>query len=121
MTWLLLDAGNTALKWALAGPDEPRALARGSVSLDADFAQALAGALGTALASLPSARPAGLQATGCSVASDAVTAAIAMAVGLGVVFAVVGMSPSGQLRKSRSMMIRSASLPSSRLPFSFSS
>jgi len=28
MTWLLLDAGNTALKWALAGPDEPRALAR---------------------------------------------------------------------------------------------
>jgi type III pantothenate kinase len=81
MTWLLLDAGNTALKWALAGPDEPRALARGSVSLDADFAQALAGALGTALASLPSARPAGLQATGCSVASDAVTAAIAMAVG----------------------------------------
>ena len=34
---------------------------------------------------------------------------------------VSGMEPSGQVRMSRSMMIRSASLPTSRLPFSFSS
>jgi type III pantothenate kinase len=81
MTWLLLDAGNTALKWALAGPDEPDALARGILGLDADFAEPLAGTLKASLARLPSGAAAAAQAIGCSVASDAVTSSIASAVG----------------------------------------
>ncbi len=74
MRWLLLDAGNTALKWALSGTDEPRALARGVVELGAP--PALAAAVRQSLretgpeASLP-------PAFGCSVASETLTQAIA--------------------------------------------
>ncbi|HEX4585859.1 MAG TPA: type III pantothenate kinase [Burkholderiaceae bacterium] len=81
MTWLLLDAGNTALKWALTGPNEPDALARGILGLGADFAGTLAGTLKASLLGLPPGVAAAPQAIGCSVASDAVTRAIAMAVG----------------------------------------
>src|SRR3989442_1051978 len=80
MTWLLLDAGNTALKWALTGPDEPRALARGILGLDAGFAQTLAAALQTSLSDLAPQPVVGLQAIGCSVASETVTRAIEMTV-----------------------------------------
>jgi type III pantothenate kinase len=80
MTWLLLDAGNTALKWALSGSDEPGPLARGILVLEGGFTDELAGTLKAALANLPSRSAAGLQAVGCSVASEAVTRAIAAAV-----------------------------------------
>jgi type III pantothenate kinase len=73
MRWLLLDAGNTALKWALTGTDEPRALARGVVELGT--ADALAGALRQWLAQsgIEGSFPA---AFGCSVASETLTQAI---------------------------------------------
>jgi type III pantothenate kinase len=77
MTWLLLDAGNTALKWALTGPDEPRALAHGIVTLQANFAETLTAAVKDPLCALPGE----LRAIGCSVASDAVTRDVAGAVG----------------------------------------
>jgi type III pantothenate kinase len=80
MTWLLLDAGNTALKWALTGPDEPRALARGILGLDSGFAESLVAALKGALSDLPLEAASGVQALGCSVASEAVTHAIEAAV-----------------------------------------
>jgi type III pantothenate kinase len=80
MTWLLLDAGNTALKWALTGPDEPRALARGILSLDDGFAQTLAAALQASLSNLAPQPGTRLQAIGCSVTSETVTRAIEMAV-----------------------------------------
>jgi type III pantothenate kinase len=80
MTWLLLDAGNTALKWALTTTDEPRALARGIVVLGTGFADTLAPALQASLQSQPPGSLAGLQAVGCSVASDDVARAIAQAV-----------------------------------------
>src|ERR1700730_939942 len=80
MTWLLLDAGNTALKWALNGSDEPGPLARGILALEGGFTDELAGTLKAALANLPSRSAAGLQAVGCSVASEVVTRAIAAAI-----------------------------------------
>ena len=80
MTWLLLDAGNTALKWALTGSDEPRALARGILSLDTGFAQTLETELKSSLASLPRQRATDLKAIGCSVASETVTRAVEAAV-----------------------------------------
>ena len=80
MTWLLLDAGNTALKWALAGSDEPRALARGIQTLDADFTQTLQAAVRASLSNLPPRPSTDLQAIGCSVASEPVTRAIEAAV-----------------------------------------
>ena len=78
MTWLLLDAGNTALKWALTGPDEPRALARGIATLESGFGDGLTAALKASLSTLPLA--AEVRAIGCSVASDAVTRAVGEAV-----------------------------------------
>jgi type III pantothenate kinase len=80
MTWLLLDAGNTALKWALSGPDEPRALARGIVALGPGFGHGLTRALAESLSGLPGAPPRRLEAFGCSVASEAATQAIVEAV-----------------------------------------
>jgi type III pantothenate kinase len=80
MSWLLLDAGNTALKWALAGSDEPRALARGIVTLEAGFADALTSTLRASLSSIALPSTDGLRAIGCSVASEAVTRAVAAAV-----------------------------------------
>jgi len=78
MTWLLLDAGNTALKWALTAGDDPKALARGILALGEGFAGALPGAL---KASLAAADPAtGLQAFGCSVASEQVCRTVESAV-----------------------------------------
>ena len=80
MTWLVLDAGNTALKWALTGSDEPRAVARGILTLEAGFAQTLEAAVQSSLSNLPH-RPRGnLQAIGCTVASETVTRAIEAAV-----------------------------------------
>jgi type III pantothenate kinase len=80
MIWLLLDAGNTALKWALAGADEPRPLARGIATLEPGFADALTATLERSLSTLPPAPISEVRAIGCSVASDAVTGAIAQAV-----------------------------------------
>jgi type III pantothenate kinase len=80
MTWLLLDAGNTALKWALTGPDEPRALARGILTLEAGFASALPGVLKASLGNLPRRPATDPRVIGCSVASDTVMQAIAAAV-----------------------------------------
>jgi type III pantothenate kinase len=80
MTWLLLDAGNTALKWALTGSDEPRALARGILTLDAGFAQTLEAAVRASVSNLPLRPATGLQAIGCSVASETVTRTIEAAV-----------------------------------------
>ena len=80
MTWLLLDAGNTALKWALTGSDQPGALARGILVLEAGFADALTGTLKASLSNLPSRSATELRALGCSVASEAVTRSIAAAV-----------------------------------------
>ncbi len=71
MTWLLLDAGNTALKWALARPGDPRELARGILGLGAGFADALADALKASLAVCPPTSGEAMAAIGCSVASDA--------------------------------------------------
>jgi len=85
MTWLLLDAGNTALKWALADPEQPRLLAEGSVALKEGFAdsgpawEAWNEALRAALAALPAQGPAPV-ALGCSVASESTVAAIGAAV-----------------------------------------
>jgi type III pantothenate kinase len=73
MTWLLLDAGNTALKWAFAGPDELRLLADGTVTLQAGFVEPLAASLRTALESLGPGAVAPVAAFGCSVASEALT------------------------------------------------
>jgi type III pantothenate kinase len=81
MTWLLLDAGNTALKWALTAPAAPRALARGNLTLGSGFADGLTRALAQALAALGSGPSRDLVAIGCSVASEATTAAIAEAIG----------------------------------------
>jgi type III pantothenate kinase len=80
MIWLLLDAGNTALKWALTGPDEPDALARGIVTLDAGFAEPLGAALRSSVSTLPVASTTERRALGCTVASEAATRAIATAV-----------------------------------------
>jgi type III pantothenate kinase len=80
MTWLLLDAGNTALKWALMAPDEPRALARGILTLEAGFEDELTGVLGACLSQLSAAAAARLQAAGCSVASDKVMRAVEQAI-----------------------------------------
>jgi len=80
MTWLLLDAGNTALKWALTGPAEPRPLARGALGLDTGFAQALAASVKACLAECPPVPAPRPEAIGCSVASDAVMRRIAAAV-----------------------------------------
>ena len=80
MTWLLLDAGNTALKWALTRRDGPAALARGILGLGEGFAGALSGALKASLAAPSAAAATGLQAFGCSVASDQVTRSIESAV-----------------------------------------
>jgi len=77
MKWLLLDAGNSAVKWALAGSEGPNPSARGAVALEAGFARDLTAALEAQLAALPTTD---LRAIGCSVASDAVTDAIAAAV-----------------------------------------
>jgi type III pantothenate kinase len=81
MTWLLLDAGNTALKWALTGPDDSRAWAGGVLGLDAGSTDALAEALRAPLSSLPSGAATDLRAIGCSVVSDSATRAIAAVVG----------------------------------------
>jgi type III pantothenate kinase len=78
MTWLLLDAGNTALKWALTGPDEPRALASGIAMLEAGFVDGLTRTLQASLSTLPAVN--GLRAVGCSVASETVTRDVAGAV-----------------------------------------
>jgi type III pantothenate kinase len=80
MMWLLLDAGNTALKWALTGSDEPRALARGIATLEAGFESTLAAMLKASLGGLPPWPATDLRAIGCSVASDAVAQAITEAV-----------------------------------------
>jgi type III pantothenate kinase len=80
MTWLLLDAGNTALKWALTGSDEPRALARGILTLDAGFAQTLEAAVQASLSNLSLKPATNLHAIGCSVASETATRAIEAAV-----------------------------------------
>jgi type III pantothenate kinase len=80
MTWLLLDAGNTALKWALTETRQARPLARGIVDLGVLRAGALAASLQQSLReSAPGAS--GAQVFGCSVASEAATQAIAAAVG----------------------------------------
>jgi len=78
MTWLLLDAGNTALKWALTGTGEPSALARGLLELGTS-AGTLAGALRQSLRESP-VGVSGAQAFGCSVASEQMTQEIAAAV-----------------------------------------
>jgi type III pantothenate kinase len=80
MRWLLLDAGNTALKWALTGPDEPHALARGIVTLEAGFADGLTATLKASLSALAPAPTTELSPFGCSVASEAVARAIATAI-----------------------------------------
>lgn len=80
MTWLLLDAGNTALKWALAAPAAPHALARGSVKLGPGFAEGLTRAVAEALSSLGPDPSRGLVAIGCSVASEAATGAVTEAI-----------------------------------------
>jgi type III pantothenate kinase len=86
MTWLLLDAGNTALKWAFAGDTEPRLVADGVMSMQPDFTEALARSLQASLASLPPAmslqvgQGGALVALGCSVASDAVMQQVGAAV-----------------------------------------
>jgi len=88
MTWLLLDAGNTALKWAFAGAADPRLLADGTVRLEADFARTLSPALQAGLASSPGPAPAAsmpdpagaLEAIGCSVASESTTQQVSDAV-----------------------------------------
>jgi len=80
MKWLLLDAGNSAVKWALAGPEGPDPSARGSVAVEAGLARNLAAALGPTLASLPSGAASALHAIGCSVVSDATTETITKAV-----------------------------------------
>jgi type III pantothenate kinase len=73
MTWLLLDAGNTALKWAFAGRSEPRLLADGTVSLQPGFVDPLVSSLRATMASVVQATDGPVAAFGCSVASDAVT------------------------------------------------
>lgn len=78
--WLLLDAGNTALKWALTGSDEPRALAHGILTLDAGFAQTLEAVVRASLSELPRQPATNVRAIGCSVASETVTRAIETAV-----------------------------------------
>src|SRR5258708_33588608 len=80
MRGVRLEAGNRALKWALSGSDEPSPLARGILVLEGGFTDELAGTMKAALANLPSRSAAGLQAVGCSVASEAVTRAVAAAV-----------------------------------------
>jgi len=80
MTWLLLDVGNTALKWALARPEEPRELARGILALGAGFADALASTLKACLAGYPAVAGDPMAALGCSVASDAATRQVSAAV-----------------------------------------
>lgn len=79
-TWLLLDAGNTALKWALTGADKPDALARGIVTLEAGFTKALATTLRTSLSASVPWSTTDASAIGCSVASEEVTRAISAAV-----------------------------------------
>ena len=76
MTWLLLDVGNTALKWALAQADDPRVLARGILGLAPGFADALA----SSLAGCARRTGEALAAIGSSVASDAITRLVAAAV-----------------------------------------
>jgi len=80
MTWLLLDAGNTALKWALTGADEPHALARGIVTLVDRFADTLTATLKASLSTFAVGPAAVVRATGCSVASEAITHTIEAAV-----------------------------------------
>lgn len=80
MTWLLLDAGNTALKWALAESGSFRAPAQGILALEAGFGDTLVEALRAPLTALPAAPPLELPAVGCSVASDATTGQIVAAV-----------------------------------------
>jgi len=80
MTWLLLDAGNTALKWALAAPDGPRALARGILGLGPGLGDALTRAVAESLSALEPGQPQRLEAVGCSVASDGTMQAIGEAV-----------------------------------------
>jgi type III pantothenate kinase len=85
MSWLLLDAGNTALKWAIIsphawpwGPDEPaptQVLARGTHGIDPVQLHApLQAALGAALARLAGDLP--TEVYGCAVASAPALAAI---------------------------------------------
>lgn len=68
MSTLLVDAGNTALKWALARDDEPRWLAAGSQLLQGDWARQWAGALSGVVREGAAIRA----AAGCSVAADEV-------------------------------------------------
>ncbi len=79
MTWLLLDAGNTALKWALARPADARMLAHGILGLPVarpdDWAP-LRRALREAGSDGPAAA---VTAIGCSVAAEAVTRQVAAA------------------------------------------
>ncbi len=84
MNWVLIDAGNSALKWALAGSDEHPPPAVHALEIDSDdLATRLAAALSAALPAAgagarQAAGPAG--AFGCSVASAAVMEAVASAV-----------------------------------------
>jgi type III pantothenate kinase len=80
MSWLLLDAGNTALKWAFAGRDEPRLLGDGNVGLKPGFAGPLAASLKSALEAMGPGGAAPVAAFGCSVASEAVTREVDQAV-----------------------------------------
>jgi type III pantothenate kinase len=76
MSRLLFDAGNTALKWALAADAEPRWLAGASLVLRDDWPGMLALALRAAVAGPGSSSPIGA-AVGCSVASDLVMRQVA--------------------------------------------
>jgi type III pantothenate kinase len=76
MTWLLLDAGNTALKWALAEAGEFRTAAQGILALEAGFGDLLVEALREPMTARPAAPTLDLRAIGCSVASDATTGQI---------------------------------------------
>ncbi len=79
MTWLLLDAGNTALKWALAEAGEFRTAAQGILGLDAGFGDLLVEALREPMTARPAVPPFDLRAIGCSVASDATAGQIVAA------------------------------------------
>ena len=79
MTWLLLDAGNTALKWALSEPGEFRTAAQGILALEAGFGDLLVETLREPLTARPAAPTFDLRAIGCSVASDAITGQIVAA------------------------------------------
>jgi type III pantothenate kinase len=76
MSRLLFDAGNTALKWALAADTEPRGLASGSLVLRDDWCGALALTLRTVAAGAAGSSPIGA-AVGCSVASEPVMREVA--------------------------------------------